>query len=207
LGPIDPHSPCSPLRDPGRLPHRAIVDQFEMAKQECRDPQNIGAWIPLLRSLAPGPLAQCRHQREMAEEFAERNLAQYMFAGRQDPKAKAKVAAKWFADFSAFKSHGRRVSRTEAQRQGLDVKRLEDDDELQDLVLSVHHAVRHTFVQTGVTKLIENHHGRAYIETTQQTVVQLLPPKPGQAPPGQPQNPSGNRAAGRGQQGTKRRGR
>lgn len=205
LGPIDPQFTLFTPEGPRSAPGQAIVDQFEMAKNECRDPANIGAWMPLLRSLAPGLLAQCRHQRAMAEEFAETNLARYMFAGEADAADKSKAAATWFANFTAFKSHGRRVGRVEAQAQGLKVKRLEDDDELQDLVLSVHHAVRHTFGHTGTTKLIENHHGRAYIEMTQQTQVALVPAErqPPATPPGAPM---GNRAARRQQQKRDRRG-
>jgi hypothetical protein len=200
LGPIDPQFTIGTPEGPRSAPAQAIVDQFEMAKQECRDPQNIGAWLPLLRSFLPGLLAQCKHQRQMAEEFAQRSLAQYMFAGRSDSLDRAKKAAEWFADFSEFKSHGRRVSREDAEAQGLVVTRLEDDHGLQDLVLSVHHAVRHTFNGgTGVTKLIENHHGRAYIEVMQQAAIQLVPANAPQ--PAQPSGPPpGNRAERRRQQ-------
>ena len=89
----------------------------------------------------------------------------------RDLKQAAEVA-EWFADFSRFKSHGRPVTMDDAVNRGLNVSRLEDDQTLQDLVLSVHHAVRHTFNDTGTTKLIENHHGRAYIEITGQMMMQ-----------------------------------
>ena len=92
---------------------------------------------------------------------------------------KARVVAAWFADFSRFKSHARPVTFLDAEQQGLKVTRLEDDQRLQDLVLSVHHAVRHTFNDTGTTKLIENHHGRAYLEISAQVVMQ---PPPGPQP-------------------------
>lgn len=42
---------------------------------------------------------------------------------------------------------------------GLKVKSLEDDQKLQDLVLTVHHAFMHTFSQANITKGIENHKG------------------------------------------------
>jgi hypothetical protein len=52
---------------------------------------------------------------------------------------------RWFADFQEFRSHGRRVGPIEAQQQGLNILLLEDDPELQDAVLSVHHTIQHTF--------------------------------------------------------------
>jgi len=41
---------------------------------------------------------------------------------------------------------------------------LEADSKLQDLTLTTHHAFMHTFSNSGALKIIENHHGVAYIE-------------------------------------------
>jgi hypothetical protein len=127
-----------------------------------------------------------------------------MFAGDADAATKAETASKWFADFNFFKSHGRRVSRDDVKKLDLKVTELEEDSELQDLVLSVHHATRHTFSNTGTTKIIENHNGHAYIEQLQQIQVVSGPPQQ-PAPPGQPQSPvqapaAGNRAQRRREQ-------
>lgn len=175
LGPIDPQFTVQTPEGPRYAPGQAILDQWQMAKEECRDPANIGAWLPLLRSLLPGLIAQCVHSRKLAEEFAARSLEQYMFAGKVNAKEAAEATAAWFADFSWFKSHGRRVGRDEARTQGLVVDDLEDDHQFQDLALSVHHAVRHTFNGTPVTKLIENHHGRAYVEMHQTQLLRVGP--------------------------------
>ena len=169
LGPIDPQLTLPTPEGPRSAPAQAILDQFEIAKAECQDPRNIGAWLPLLRSLLPGLIAQCIHSREQAERFVAEQLEAHMLEGDPD---KAKSVAAWFADFSHFKSHGRPVTIHDVLQQGLNVTRLENDQALQDLVLSVHHAVRHTFNDTGTTKLIENHHGRAYLEMTGQVIVQ-----------------------------------
>lgn len=184
LGPIDPQLTVLTPEGPRSSPGQAILDQFEMAKNECQDPRNIGAWLPLLRSLLPGLIAQCIHSREQAERFVEEQLASHMLS---DDTEKAATVAAWFADFTRFKSHSRPVTIDDVISQGLVVTRLEDDHELQDLVLSVHHAVRHTFNDTGTTKLIENHHGRAYLEMQGQVIVgqgpaQLSKPGPTDEP-------------------------
>jgi hypothetical protein len=75
------------------------------------------------------------------------------------------------------------------------VTSLEADNKLQDLVLSVHHAVRHSFNDVGVTKIIENHHGRAYLESTKQIIVGPVPVGPSGFPvqlPGKPSVPIGS---------------
>lgn len=182
LGPIDPQFTIQTPEGPRSAPGQAVLDQFDLAKQQCaNNPQNLPAWIPVLRSLAPGLIALCVHQRELAEDFAARWLERYMFRDEADAGAKAKAAAAWFADFTAFKSHGRRVSRDDARSLGLKIIDLEADSQLQDAVLSIHHAIRHTFGGTGTVKLVENHHGRAYIEMMGIVAVQG-PPAPPQLP-------------------------
>ncbi len=200
LGPIDPQFTLMTPEGPRSAPGQAILDQFEMAKSECQDPRNLGAWLPLLRSLLPGLIAQCRHSRERAEHFVAAQLEAHML--KADPE-RARSVAKWFADFTRFKSHGRPVRVEDALRQGLNVTRLEDDQALQDLVLSVHHAVRHTFNDTGTTKLIENHHGRAYIEMLRPMVVQE--PEPSGPEPNQPAPPPGSHGGNRQQRRQKER--
>lgn len=198
LGPIDPQLTIQTPEGPRSAPGQAIVDQFERAKRECQDPANIAAWLPILRGYGPGLLAICDNQRDLAEDFATRSLEAHMFADTANAHELAEKAAKWFADFSAFRSHGRRVSRDDARAQGLDVIDLESDDELQDAILSVHHATNHSLAGTGAFKIIENHHGRAYLLQKQQ----ILLPSPGQAhqpqPPGAPAAP--NRAERRRQE-------
>jgi Serine dehydrogenase proteinase len=203
LGPIDPQLTVPTPEGLRSAPGQAIEDQFERAKAECQDPKNLTAWVPLLRSLAPGLLSVCDATRAQAEEIVERALAAHMLAGDPEGAAKAKAAAAWFADFKRFKSHGRRISRDEARSQAIVVHDLEDDQQLQDLVLSVHHAALHTLAGTGTVKIIENHHGRAFVNVTTQSVQIELPipangpAKPAQIPagtlPGLPGGPALNR--------------
>jgi len=200
LGPIDPQFTIITPEGPRSAPAQAIKDQFEMAKAQCSaDPRNIVAWTPILRSYVPGLLAQCDHQEQLAKTVVARWLERYMFASRDDAADKAQAAARWFSDFSGFGSHSRRVSRDDARSQDIAIVDLEADDELQDAMLSVYHAVTHTFGATAATKIIENHKGRAFIQSLQQAVL-VGPNQPGQpttpqlpTPPAQGQ-PGPNRA-------------
>jgi hypothetical protein len=194
LGPIDPQFTLTTPEGPRSAPGQAILDQFELAKEQCQDPKNLPAWLPILRSYGPGLIAQCGHQRDLAESFVAGWLERYMFKSDDDREAKAKAAAAWFANFSEFKSHGRRVSRDEARRLALAVTDLEEDQALQDAMLSVHHAVQHTLTATGTAKIIENHHGRAWLAMAQMVPVQVVPaPAPARPVhpfPPQPQRPN-----------------
>jgi hypothetical protein len=172
LGPIDPQITIPTPEGARSAPAQAIIDQFEQAKVECQDPKNIAAWLPILRGYGPGLLAICDTQRQLAEDFATVSLEAHMFADDPEAHAKAEAAAKWFADFSEFRSHGRRVSREDARAQGLKVLALEDDDTLQDAMLSVHHATQLTLSGTPVCKMIENHRGRAWLRQKAQLMLQ-----------------------------------
>jgi hypothetical protein len=178
LGPIDPQFTIFTPEGPRSAPAQAIKDQFEMAREQCEaNPTSVAVWLPILRSYGPGLLAQCDHQRALAEQLVGTWLARYMLADESDPEAKARAVAHWFADFTYFRSHGRRVSRDDARARGLKVTDLEADDALQDAVLSVHHAVMHTTSGTPAVKLIENQHGRAFIQMTRAVFVQQGPPQ------------------------------
>jgi hypothetical protein len=185
LGPIDPQFTVSTPEGPRSSPGQAILDQFELAKQECQDPKNLPAWLPILRYYGPGLIAQVGHQAQLARSYVGDWLQRFMF--RADPAGpdKAKKAADWFSDFKTFKSHGRRVSRDDVRALGLHVVDLEADDGFQDAALSVHHAVQHTLAATAVAKIIENHHGRAWLKISQTQQIQLVPaPQPGAGTPG-----------------------
>lgn len=195
LGPIDPQFTIQTPEGPRSAPAQAIIDQFELAKEQCQDPANISAWLPLLRGLAPGLLAHCDHARQLSQQFAATQLEAHMFNGDPDAAEKAAAAAAWFSDFKEFRSHGRRVGREAARAQRLKVTNLEDDQEFQDAVLSTYHANRLTFNNTTAVKIVENHLGRAYIEQVSEQVIQIpIPQQPAPTParaPGPPKDAFG----------------
>lgn len=190
LGPIDPQLTIQTPEGARQSSAQAIKDQFELAQKECADPAALPAWMPILRTFAPGLLAACDHAAKRAEEIVSTAMAKYMLAG--DPKAseKAAEAASWFGDAKTLLSHGRPVRRDEAREHNVVVSDLEDDDDLQDAILSVHHATMHTMAGTPAAKLIENENGRAYFLMHLQQGLQLqLPPPPqegGGNKPGKP---------------------
>lgn len=163
LGPIDPQFIISTPEGERSAPAKAILKQFEQAKSECTNPANVAAWIPILRTYGPGLLTQCEQSQKLASDMVAGWMQRYMFSGEEDAPKKSTEIAEWFADYDSFRSHGRRIGRAQARERGVKVMDLEDDDELQDTVLSVHHATMHTFSRTPAYKIIENHHGRAWM--------------------------------------------
>lgn len=181
LGPIDPQFILQTENGKIAAPAFAILKQFEMAQEQCKgDPSLLPSWLPILRQYGPALLVQCKYQSELAESLVADWLARYMFHGESDAAAKAAKVAESLNDHHDFKSHSRFISRSQARDIGLVVDELETDQKLQDLVLSVFHAVNHTFGGTQAVKIVENHLGKAFLKLKQEQLII-------QAGPGQPQ--------------------
>jgi hypothetical protein len=185
LGPIDPQLTIQTPEGPRNAPAEAIRAQFEEAKTDlAKNPQNTAAWLPILRSYAPALLQLCEDSAELSKAMVRSWLTRYMFNGRADADAKAAEVATHLSDYGTFKSHARRVPREELRSLDLNVTDLEDDQVLQDLVLSVHHAVNHTMNVIGLVKIIENNMGRAFMRRVQRVAIQVPGPQEAVPAPG-----------------------
>lgn len=157
LGPIDPQM--------GGLAAHGIIEEFDRARQEIRsDPSAIPLWQPIIAKYPPTLIGECQKAIDWAEEMVRFWLETGMFAGDTDASEKAARVVAEFGDHALTKSHGRHISLQKAREAGLAIVVLEDDDALQEAVLSVHHACITTLGETNMIKLIENHNGVAFAQ-------------------------------------------
>ncbi|MBI4754107.1 MAG: serine protease [Betaproteobacteria bacterium] len=172
LGPIDPQFVLQTPLGVRMVPAQAILDQFGVAQDECsKDPSKLASWVPMLSQYGPDLLVQCQNASALSQTLVEEWLAKYMLSGNQE---KAAVIAEWLSTHGNFKTHSRYLNRETLLAHGLDVKNLEDDQEVQDLVLSVYHATSHSFDGSPAVKIIENHNGRAFIKLAGQIIAPPL---------------------------------
>ena len=154
LGPIDPQM--------GGLACQAVLNEFEQAKEDIRqNPQSAALWQVIISKYHPTLLGACKQAIEWSEKMVFQWLNGNMCDG-DDVKVKKIVST--FANHTEQKSHARHISKKECQEVGLNITDLELDQDLQDAVLTTHHAFMHTFSNTLCVKIIENHDGIAYIE-------------------------------------------
>lgn len=195
LGPIDPQLLVPTPLGRRYVPAQAVLDQFDKAQQECRDPAKLSAWLPMLGQYGPDLLVQCEMALDLSKELVSTWLNTYMFAGIKDPAGRqhrAQSVSTWLADHTTFKSHSRHLSRSSLEEHGLLVSPLENDEVLQDLSLSVFHATTHAFSGTATAKIVENHTGRAFIKHHAPQQAQTVQIGFGQGPaPDQPKPPVG----------------
>ena len=164
LGPTDPQLLMSTPLGGRHVSALDILAQFDRAREECKDPSLMAAWVPMLGQYGPDLLASCETAYKLSKELVRTWLEQYMFKGCCDRAERATEIADWLANRDEFKSHARHIPRPDLEKKGMVVRKLEDDHKLQDLILSVFHATTHAFVHANTIKIIENHQGRAFIK-------------------------------------------
>ncbi|KIF60757.1 serine protease [Pseudomonas fluorescens] len=156
IGPFDPQL--------GGLPAHGVLEEFEKAIQMVKaDPQSTPIWQTIISKYHPTFLGECEKAIELADLVVRSWLVTGMFGGDQDAMTKAENIVLALNDHAGTKTHSRHLHIEDAMNIGLKVVQLEDDPELQDLVLTVHHSYMHTFANTSAGKIIENHAGSAIV--------------------------------------------
>lgn len=161
IGPIDPQITFPTETGQFTAPAQAIIEEFDEAQNAIiNNPQVAVLWANKVRSYQPGLVSVCRKTVELSKERVKEWLERYMFSGDPDARTKANNIAEWLGTFGNHKTHGRPINYELASKNGLTVKRLEEDQKLQEKVLSLFHACAVTFEITSCTKFVENHNGR-----------------------------------------------
>jgi hypothetical protein len=86
LGPIDPQFMLNTSLGSRMIPAQAIIEQFDKAKDECKDPNLVRAWLPMLSQYGPDLLISCQNATDLGEELVREWLAAYMFKDRGGPR-------------------------------------------------------------------------------------------------------------------------
>lgn len=87
-----------------------------------------------------------------------------MFEGHAKPAEKAATVVEKLSDYGQNRTHERHIHFDECVEFGLNVRLIEEEQPLQDLVLTVQHCFMHSLQNTGSIKMIENHLGAAFVK-------------------------------------------
>lgn len=156
LGPIDPQY--------GGVPAYNIVNEFREAKADLdNNPQAKTYWELQLKKYPAAFFYTVMDAINLSSALATEWLTNYMFSNEPAHNVKKKVARIVKKLNANNKSHSRHFTYDFCQTLGLNVESLEEDQEFQELVLSVHHSFIITIDATATTKIIENQNGIRYI--------------------------------------------
>jgi Serine dehydrogenase proteinase len=159
IGPVDPQI--------GGMPAQGILEEFKQAGEEIsKNKDLIPLWQPIIAKYWPTLITSCQHAIDWSDKLLKTFLTDCMFKDTAAVERDNKIAeiANLLGKQSTSKSHNRHIGQEQAIDLGLNVIKLEDDPLLQDIVLSLHHALTITFAQTPTAKIIENHKGVAYVQ-------------------------------------------
>jgi len=166
IGPVDPQIMG--------MPAQGIIEEFTRAAAEIAvNPALIAVWQPIIAKYWPTLITSCEHAINWSDTLLRTSLKNCMFLGEPEQEVDQKLAtiANLLGKQSTSKSHNRHINPDKAEELGLKIVRLESDQKLQDLVLTLHHSLILTFSQTPAVKVIENQLGVAHI-TAAQVVAQ-----------------------------------
>ncbi|MBQ9160134.1 MAG: S49 family peptidase [Methanobrevibacter sp.] len=150
LGPADPQS--------YGIPAITVIEEFELAKKEIEEnPKSIPFWKILLDKYPANFLFECKNSIEWAKDILEKSLKYSMFKNKNQTQIDKIIYELILGD--ATKSHARNLSPKKCREIGLNIRYIESDEELQDLVLSIHHACLSYFNKENVSKIYLNQNG------------------------------------------------
>lgn len=162
LGPIDPQM----YINNHFVSAQSIIDQFEMAKEEIlNDNRTAQVWYPLLNSIGPALLQEAKNAIDYSEKMVSKWLSERMFINSKRREELSKKTSEYFKDASKHKNHGHPIGKDEIEKNtDLIIELLEDDQDLQDAVLTAYHIITIFFEKTPSVKILISNHKRSWIK-------------------------------------------
>lgn len=149
LGPTDPQ-----VRG---LPAMGILAEVDRAIEEIKkEPLKQLMWSAVFGKYPPAFILDCERSVEGTRQMVSAWLRDNMFKGETDPGAKAHEVMGHLMNYKETTEHAHHFLIDKCREIGLNVTAIEDDQDLQEDLLSVHHSYVATFARTRAIKLIEN---------------------------------------------------
>ena len=186
LGPIDPQLVI------GNKTHsaRAIQEGFNKAREDIESDIRLAhLWAPILQNMGPSLVLDADKALSYSKELVLRWLNNRMFKGILDKKEREKKANQIAAYFNAEDTggghgrihvHGQRIGTDKLEELGLEIEYLEQDQCLQDDVLTAYHLMTLIFEMSPSLKFIASNYGKMWVKSS---------PTPQQPQPSSEQDP------------------
>lgn len=159
LGPIDPQF--------NGIPAYNIKSEYEEAKKDLLDnPSNAHYWAIKLQQYPAAFMKSAIDAIDLSEELVREWLGSCMFdKNKQEDCEVIDKIVNALNDHENSKTHGRHLNAEFCRDLGLKVVMMEDDQELQNDVLSLHHAYMISLNATPIVKIIECQNNKGVIST------------------------------------------
>lgn len=158
LGPIDPQY--------GGVSCAGIIEEFKKACDEVNKNPNLAkVWGLIIGKYHPTFIGDCQKAVQWADDMVRVWLEDNMFKGLRNKKKRIDKVLSFLSSHSETYSHQKHIHMDKLIKLGLKVTALENLDsreidgchDLQDCVLTLHHAYMLTLANTNAVKIVENH--------------------------------------------------
>ena len=181
LGPIDPQFVI------GNKTHsaRAIQEGFSQARQDIeKDTKLAHLWAPILQNMGPSLVLEADKALSYSRELVVGWLNKRMFKDISNDKEKeitvndiaAYFNAEGTSDHGKIHVHGQRVGATKLKALGIKLEFLEDDQVLQNDVLTAYHLMTLIFEMAPSLKFIASDKGKMWVKQDPQILIPGSPP-------------------------------
>ena len=180
LGPIDPQFLI------GNKTHsaRAIQEGFSKAREDIeQDTKLAHLWAPILQNMGPSLVLEANKALAYSKELVVDWLNKRMLKDISDETERQNKANNIAAYFNAEDTsshgqvhvHGQRIGAAKLKELGLKVELLENDQSLQNDVLTAYHLMTLIFETTASLKFIASDRGKMWVKQQQQILVPAPP--------------------------------
>ena len=194
LGPIDPQLVI------GNKTHsaRAIQEGFNKAREDIENDTKLAhLWAPILQNMGPSLFLEAEKALLYSKELVVNWLNKRMLKDVDDEKErgeKADTIAAYFnaedtPDYGQVHVHGQRIGSAKLEELGIKLEFLEDNQRLQNDVLTAYHLMTLIFEMTPSLKFIASDRGKMWIKQQQQILIPAPPPVPQQRGTRHPRGP------------------
>ena len=160
LGPTDPQVQG--------VPAMGVIAEIDQALEELKEnPAKIVIWQEVFRRYPPSFIANCERAIDGARNMVKSWLKENMFKDHDDPEVDAERAVGALMNFKDTTDHGHHFLKEKCLEYGLRIVALEEDQKLQELVLTVHHSYVASFARLKSIKFIENSAGASWNVSTE----------------------------------------
>ena len=198
LGPIDPQLVI------GNKTHsaRAIQEGFRKARDDIQQDIKLAhLWAPILQNMGPSLVLEANKALSYSKELVVNWLKKRMLKDIGDQKERKIKADNIAAYFNAEDSpsqgqvhvHGQRIGAEKLKDLGLKLQYLEDDQDLQNEVLTAYHLMTLIFETTSSLKFIATDRGKMWVKQQQQILIPAPAPVPQQRGSRHPRGPQSSR--------------
>ena len=161
LGPIDPQY--------RNVPAEGVIEEFKRAFDDTvRDPNNSLIWKEIIQQYRPTFVGECENVIRLSHDLVENWLKDNMF---KHYKNRDNIVKKILAELASHKNskvHDKHYDNKSCKKLGLKIFDIENDQVLQDLILTIHHTyILSIFRDPSLIKLIESQNGQTFIMTGQ----------------------------------------